>query len=67
MPIRGEVWLDGGALTAVQDRKKSLFSAGIVAVSGQFHAQVCVSECFLFLGGGCTVLSCLPGRSLESW
>ena len=54
MPIRGEVWLDGGALTAVQDRKKSLFSAGIVAVSGQFHAQVCVwcvCECFLFGGG----------------
>lgn len=40
MPVRGEVWLDDGALRAVQDRKKSLFSAGIVRVEGDFEAQV---------------------------
>lgn len=40
VPVRGEVWLDGGALAAVQDRKKSLFSAGIVKVVGDFEAQV---------------------------
>ena len=45
VPIRGEVWLDGGAVQAVQDRKKSLFSAGIVSVSGDFHAQDAVRLC----------------------
>jgi glutamate 5-kinase len=39
------VWLDGGAVQAVQDRKKSLFSAGIVSVSGDFHAQDAVRLC----------------------
>ena len=39
VPVRGEVWLDEGAQRAVQDRKKSLFSAGIVKVVGDFEAQ----------------------------
>jgi hypothetical protein len=32
VPPAGEVWLDAGALRAVRDRKKSLFSAGIAKV-----------------------------------
>lgn len=40
VPVRGEVWLDEGARRAVQDRKKSLFSAGIVHLTGDFEAQV---------------------------
>jgi glutamate 5-kinase len=40
VPVRGEVWLDEGAQRAVQERKKSLFSAGILNVKGEFEAQV---------------------------
>ncbi len=40
VPVRGEVWLDEGARRAVQDRKKSLFSAGIAHIKGDFEAQV---------------------------
>ena len=39
VPVRGAVWLDEGARVAVQDRKKSLFSAGIVYTRGDFQAQ----------------------------
>ena len=54
VPVRGEVWLDGGAVAAVRDRKKSLFSAGIHRVEGEFEAQVgCVC------GYGCV---CVAGR-----
>lgn len=52
VPVRGEVWLDEGARRAVQDRKKSLFSAGIVHVTGDFEAQVraCMLELDVGLG-----------------
>lgn len=39
------MWLDEGAQRAVQERKKSLFSAGILAVRGGFEAQDAVSLC----------------------
>ncbi|KAI3428197.1 hypothetical protein D9Q98_006577 [Chlorella vulgaris] len=45
VPVRGEVWLDEGAQRAVQERKKSLFSAGILNVKGEFEAQDAVSLC----------------------
>lgn len=45
VPVRGEVWLDEGARRAVQDRKKSLFSAGIVHLTGDFEAQDAVKLC----------------------
>jgi hypothetical protein len=45
VPLRGAVWLDEGAQRAVQERKKSLFSAGILAVRGEFEAQDAVSLC----------------------
>ncbi|KAI7845040.1 hypothetical protein COHA_001406 [Chlorella ohadii] len=45
VPVRGEVWLDSGAQAAVQDRKKSLFSAGIIKVDGEFEAQDAVRLC----------------------
>ncbi|KAL4443699.1 hypothetical protein ABPG75_011436 [Micractinium tetrahymenae] len=45
VPVRGEVWLDEGARRAVQDRKKSLFSAGIVHTTGDFEAQDAVRLC----------------------
>jgi glutamate 5-kinase len=37
--------MDAGAVRAVAERRKSLFSAGIVAVSGAFNAQDAVSLC----------------------
>ena len=40
VPLRGELWMDAGAVGAVHERGKSLFSAGIVRVSGDFAAQV---------------------------
>eukprot|EP00887_Chlorella_sp_A99_P002020 scaffold18.g2020.t1 len=45
VPVKGEVWLDGGAVRAVKERKKSLFSAGIVETSGEFCAQDAVRLC----------------------
>ena len=45
VPPKGEVWLDAGAVAAVKDRKKSLFSAGIRKVVGEFSAQDAVHIC----------------------
>ncbi|KXZ50922.1 hypothetical protein GPECTOR_14g169 [Gonium pectorale] len=45
VPVRGHLWLDAGAVHAVRDKHKSLFAAGITKVSGDFHAQDCVSLC----------------------
>lgn len=45
MPTSGQLWLDAGAVAAVRQRAKSLFSAGIVRVVGQFNPQDCVSLC----------------------
>ena len=33
VPSKGEVWVDAGAVRAVRDARKSLFSAGIVKVT----------------------------------
>jgi glutamate 5-kinase len=43
VPVRGSLFLDGGAVAAVRDRRKSLFAAGVVRVQGSFHAQDAVS------------------------
>ena len=40
VPLRGELWTDAGAVRAVRERSKSLFSAGIVRICGEFAAQV---------------------------
>ena len=40
VPVRGQLWLDAGAVRAVRDKHKSLFAAGITKVTGDFHAQV---------------------------
>lgn len=40
VPVRGQVWLDAGAVVAVRDKHKSLFAAGICKVVGDFHVQV---------------------------
>ncbi|PNW70105.1 hypothetical protein CHLRE_17g705850v5 [Chlamydomonas reinhardtii] len=45
VPVRGQLWLDAGAVRAVRDKHKSLFAAGITKVTGDFHAQDCVSLC----------------------
>ncbi|KAK9846452.1 hypothetical protein WJX81_004071 [Elliptochloris bilobata] len=45
VPLRGELWMDAGAVRAVRERSKSLFSAGIVRVSGDFAAQDAVRLC----------------------
>lgn len=45
VPVSGEIWMDAGAISAVRHRAKSLFSAGIVRVTGKFGAQDCVLLC----------------------
>ncbi len=45
MPVKGSLRMDAGAVRAVELRSKSLFSAGIVAVSGDFNAQDAVQLC----------------------
>ena len=45
VPVSGEIWMDTGAVSAVRQRAKSLFSAGIVRVVGNFGAQDCVLLC----------------------
>ncbi|KAG2493493.1 hypothetical protein HYH03_008309 [Edaphochlamys debaryana] len=45
VPVRGQLWLDAGAVRAVRDKHKSLFAAGICKVSGSFNPQDCVSLC----------------------
>ena len=43
--MKGAVRMDAGAVRAVEARSKSLFSAGIVAVAGDFSAQDAVQLC----------------------
>ena len=45
VPVSGEIWMDDGAVRAVRQRGKSLFSAGILRASGGFGAQDCVLLC----------------------
>jgi glutamate 5-kinase len=42
LPVRGEIFVDAGAVEAL-GRKKSLFSAGIVEVKGDFIRDECVA------------------------
>ncbi|BDA41832.1 Glutamate 5-kinase at N-terminal half [Coccomyxa sp. Obi] len=45
VPVKGTLLMDTGAVRAVIERSKSLFSAGIVGVSGDFNAQDAVQLC----------------------
>jgi len=45
VPVRGEVWLDPGAVRAVRDRRCSLFSAGVIHVVGEFEPHDVVRVC----------------------
>ena len=45
MPVKGTLYLDGGAAQAVRKHKKSLFPAGIVRTSGSFDMQDAVRLC----------------------
>ena len=57
MPVKGELWLDDGAVAAVRDQKKSLFAAGILKITGDFAAQdavvLCDSNGYEFARGLC--------------
>ena len=57
MPVKGELWLDSGAVAAVRDHKKSLFAAGILKITGDFAAQdaivLCDSSGYEFARGLC--------------
>ena len=57
MPVKGELWLDTGAVSAVRDQKKSLFAAGILKITGDFAAQdavvLCDSNGYEFARGLC--------------
>lgn len=44
-PVRGEVWMDAGAVRAVRDRHCSLFSAGIIRTQGDFSPHDTVRLC----------------------
>ncbi|GAX75185.1 hypothetical protein CEUSTIGMA_g2629.t1 [Chlamydomonas eustigma] len=45
VPVRGQLWLDAGAVRAVRDKHKSLFAPGITKVTGEFHVQDAVQLC----------------------
>jgi glutamate 5-kinase len=45
VPVKGEVWLDPGAVRAVRDRRCSLFSAGVIRVVGEFEPHDVVRVC----------------------
>ena len=45
MPVKGELWLDSGAVAAVKQHSKSLFAAGILNIQGAFAAQDAVVLC----------------------
>ncbi len=55
--MKGELWLDSGAVAAVRDQKKSLFAAGILKITGDFAAQdavvLCDSSGYEFARGLC--------------
>lgn len=57
VPVKGELWLDSGAVSAVKDQKKSLFAAGILKVTGGFAAQdalvLCDASGYEFARGLC--------------
>ncbi len=57
VPVKGELWLDSGAVAAVRDQKKSLFAAGILKITGDFAAQdavvLCDSSGYEFARGLC--------------
>lgn len=45
VPVKGELWLNQGALKSIMDRHSSLFSPGIIKVTGEFHSQDAVRLC----------------------
>ena len=45
VPVKGELWLDSGAVAAVKQHSKSLFAAGILNIQGAFAAQDAVVLC----------------------
>ena len=40
VPVRGQLWLDAGAVRAVRDKHRPLVAAGITRVEGEFGLQV---------------------------
>lgn len=76
--MKGELWLDSGALAAVKEHSKSLFAAGVVNIQGAFAAQDAVVLCdangYEFARGLCNythqellkvqVRQCLPASIL---
>lgn len=42
VPVKGELWLNPGAINSPMDRHTSLFSPGIIKVTGDFGTQECV-------------------------
>ncbi|KAL3157182.1 hypothetical protein ABBQ38_001421 [Trebouxia sp. C0009 RCD-2024] len=57
VPVKGELWLDSGAVSAVKNHRKSLFAAGILKVTGGFAAQdalvLCDASGYEFARGLC--------------
>jgi len=47
VPVKGALWLDDGAISAVTGRRKSLFAVGVKKVTGEFSAEDAVSICDL--------------------
>ena len=45
MPTKGKIFVDDGAVRAVRNKAKSLFSAGITNVLGYFNAQDAAEIC----------------------
>ena len=45
VPVKGELWLDPGAVRAVRDRRCSLFSAGVICAKGDFLPHEAVRIC----------------------
>ncbi len=53
VPAKGEIWVDAGAVRAVRDARKSLFSAGITKVTALHsvcrHVEdACMSQPLVF-------------------
>eukprot|EP01023_Acetabularia_acetabulum_P006784 TRINITY_DN12860_c0_g1_i1.p1 TRINITY_DN12860_c0_g1~~TRINITY_DN12860_c0_g1_i1.p1 ORF type:complete len:400 (-),score=60.42 TRINITY_DN12860_c0_g1_i1:531-1730(-) len=45
IPVNGQIWVDDGAVVAVQEKHRSLFAAGIVYVKGEFSEMDSVDLC----------------------
>mmetsp|Transcript_19273 Transcript_19273/g.34368 ORF Transcript_19273/g.34368 Transcript_19273/m.34368 type:complete len:449 (-) Transcript_19273:60-1406(-) len=45
VPVKGKLWLDEGAVRAVNSRRKSLFAVGVKKVTGEFSTDDCISLC----------------------